>query len=175
MAPSHLISQEVLYSWCIGGEESVLHSQNSIRAFINTIFDFVKLMCNVGNLSVEEKIKVYEFALKLFELLYEDDDFGYDEYDVGTIYFKLAGCHALLGDIDNALSYLEKMPDHIIRFSTQSEIKLTSPMVNRLKFDPKNQTKHYTCSHIESMLSKVENDESLNCLRNDERYLAIIN
>jgi transcriptional regulator with XRE-family HTH domain len=174
MAPSYLVCQEVLYSWCIGGEEGVLHGQHSIRAFIDTIYDFVKIMCNVGNLSVEEKIKAYEFALKLFELLYEDGNFGYEEYDVGTIYFKLAGCHASLGDTDKALSYLEIMPDHIIKFSTQGEINLTSPMVNRLKFSMKNVTKHYTCSYIESMLGRVEDDKSLDCLRNDERYSAII-
>jgi hypothetical protein len=110
MAPSYRNCQEIMYSCCIGGEESIRYNQECIRDFINAIYDFVKVMCYTGGLAEEDKIKAYEFILKLFETLYEDGNYGFEEYILSTLYMKLAVCHCNQNNINQALDCLEKIP-----------------------------------------------------------------
>lgn len=168
MAPTYDCCRELLYGCCIGGEESVLYNQSNIRDFIIAIFDFVKLICVTGNLPETDKIKAYEFALKLFDTLYKDGGYGYEEYAVGSIYMKIAACYSRLGNVNEALSYLEKMPEHIIKFDAIREFKYTSLMVNRLtvvKCGP-----NVCCVRV---LGDIQDETVFDCLRDDERFQAI--
>lgn len=181
MAPHHQISKEMLYGFCLGGEESIKYNQKSIMDFISTIHFFIyEAMCKKGNLTTEEKIKAYEFDIKLHELLYSDGDFGLAEYSLGSIYFKLSCCESLIGNTDRALADFEKMAGHYIKFYKYSEFKHTSFMINKLTYNGYEMSKEHKMSknHLQEevtiILQDIEKESAFDCVRNDEKYIAAI-
>ena len=181
MAPHHQISQAVLYGYCLNGEESVEYNQHSIMGFIQYIHFFIyEAMCKKGNLTAEEKIKAYEFDVKLHELLYSDGDFGLAENGLGHIYFKLAYCESLVGNTDKALSNFGKMAEHYIKFYNCPEFKHTSFMINKLTCVGYEMSKEHRMSknHLQEevtiILQDIEKESAFDCIRNDEKYITAI-
>ena len=181
MAPHHQISRAVLYGYCLSGEESVEYNQRSIMDFIEYIHFFIyEAMCKKGNLTAEEKIKAYEFDIKLHELLYSNKDFGLAEYGLSCIYFKLACCELLVGNIDKALSNFGKMSEHYVNFYNCPEFKHTSFMINKLtcagyeKSKEHNMSKNHLQEEVTIILQDIEKESAFDCVRNDEKYIAAI-
>ena len=177
--PTARESMEYWYGCCLGGEESVKWNQQSIRTFTDMTGDFVNIICNTGNISAEEKIQAFKFNIGLLRLLYSDGDYGYEEYRMSRLYYKLAVCEASLDNTDTALTYLETAVEHIKKYDdcieTETEIKYTSPMVNRLTYDSKNTTKHHTCDERTMLIERIETETAFDSIRNNERYKQIIN
>ena len=175
MAPHHQVSRAMLYGYCLTGEESVEYNQRSIMDFISTIHFFIyEAMCKKGDMPVEDKIKAYEFDIKLHQLLYSGEDFGLAEYALGNIYHKLACCEAVIVNTAKSLSYLEEMAEHYIKFYTCLEFKHTSFMLNRVTCNGYKMSKNHMQEEVALIIQDIENEKELDCLRNDERYVAAI-
>jgi Predicted transcriptional regulators len=179
MLPNARESMEYWYGCCLSGEESVKWNQQSIRTFIDMTGDFVNIICNTGGLSAEEKIQAFKFNIELLQLVYSDGDYGYEEYRMSRLYYKLAVCEASLDKIDTALTYLETAADHIKKYDncieTEAEIKYTSPMVSRLTYDSKNTTKHHTCNETTMLIERIKSEPAFDSIRENERYKQITN
>jgi transcriptional regulator with XRE-family HTH domain len=176
MVPSYYRSKEILYGRCLVGEERVEYRQRCIASFIREIYTaFISGLydndtCNniPGGVA-----KTCEFALSLFQLLYPDGDYGYDEKEVAFI------CHVLVNqysgfDNDKALYYLDEMASHTVKYWTQGEFKHTSFMVNRLTHSGSgyNRSKDEIRKFVRQDIKIIEEAEYLDCIRNDERYTA---
>jgi hypothetical protein len=175
MVPSYSRSKEILYGRCLVGEERVEYRQRCIASFIREIYTtFISGLygTDTSNNIPGEVAKMCEFALSLFQLLYPDGDFGYDEQEVALI------CHVLTNqysgeDNDKALYYLDEMANHTVKYWTQGDFKHTSFMVNRLTYSvPVNRSKDSIRKYVGQTIKIIEEAEYLDCIRNDERYTA---
>jgi transcriptional regulator with XRE-family HTH domain len=176
MVPSHRNSKEILYVRCLSGEERVEYTQRCIVYFIRKIDNLINGLSGTiyksSSISGEELLKMYEFVLNLYQLLYPDGDFGDDEQSIANICHILTNLHSG-ADNDKALYYFNKMADHEVKHWTQSESKHTSFMVNRLMSSgPYDRSKNSIRKFVGQTIKIIEEAEYPDCIRNDERYTA---
>jgi transcriptional regulator with XRE-family HTH domain len=179
MVPSYGSSKEILYGFCLFGEESIKHNQQNISRFVTMIHQFfVQDISRKGGVSIEERIKSYEFSLKLYQLLYSDGDFGYWHLSIYHICFNIANFCAYLGRTDEALFYLNEMAEHLIKadefYNMDGDYKHTSFMVNRLVSPGNNMAKDSVKRNIPQELQRISETQSFDSIRNDERYIAAL-
>lgn len=182
MASSYHMSKQVLYGRCLTGEERIEYRQSNIRDFIDSIYSiFIQdLYGYKGGISDcahlgEEGgvVKMCEFALNLYQSLYPDRDFGNSEQWIAAICNVLANQYAG-DDNEKALYYLDETANHYVKYYTQGEFKHTSFMVNRLTYPGYGGSKDSMRRCVGQDIKVIEETESLNCIRNDERYAAAI-
>lgn len=174
MAPMNAVCSDILLSRILRKEEGIIHCQESLKIFWDTITNLLKNMLNNSDLNLKDRIKVLEFNLDLFQLLYEDGDLGFYEERVAEICSVLAHYYELLKDDDKALMYLTKMVEHIIKFETQEGFQHTSFMINRISYDPAAIVRGHAESYSQRKLRAVERTEAFNGYRSDKRYLEVI-
>ena len=180
MVPSYYNSREVLYGRCLTGEERVEYSQQCIVAFVREIYrsfinDLSGTIYKESSVSGKEHLKMNEFALSLFKLLYPDSDYGHDEQEIAII------CHILTNmysgeDNDKALYYLDEMANHTVKHWTQGDFKHTSFMVNRLTYSASkyNRSKDAIRKYVGQDIKIFEEADYLDSIKSDERYTAAI-
>jgi len=178
MAPSIWSSHEILYGRCLLGEERLEQRQRCIAMFIREIYktfiqDLYGTRYVCSSISGDEAVKVCEFALGLYRLLYPDDDFGEDETWIAAICNVLANQYSGI-DNDKALFYLDETANHYVRFYTQGEFRHTSFMVNRLTCPGYSGSKDLMRKLVSQDIKVIEETEDLDFIRNDERYTAAI-
>ena len=179
MAPSFCFSKEILYGHCLFGEERVEYRQSCIASFIREIYKtFIQDLYGIDNgikasISGEDSVKMCEFALNLFKLLYPDGDYGEDEEWIAAICNVLANMYS--GDNnDKALYYLDETANHYVKFYTQGEFKHTSFMVNRLTYSGYTGSKDLMQKCVLQNINIIEKVKDLEPIRSDKRYTAAI-
>ncbi|MCL2285608.1 MAG: hypothetical protein FWC32_04500, partial [Firmicutes bacterium] len=73
--------------------------------------------------SLEERISIQHKKLDIYNVLYENGDFGFFHGDVLAVHRQLSYLYSVKGDIPTALKHLELSVKHAIRFDTESNDK----------------------------------------------------
>ena len=178
MASSLINSRDALYFQCLSllpdGDEMLKEVQNNIQTFLYVGYEY--FICNLFELTdtVEDKLKISESVLTIFQSVYTDGDFGRVERFIADIYHKFARCHVYLGDTDKALSDLNEMAEHYIKYFTCDEFQHTSPMVNKVQYERFAVEKTYAQEMAADTIKEIEERKTFDLVRNDPRYIAAI-
>ena len=157
------------------GEKAVEYCQDNISILIDLIHFNVMSMVNRGALGPKDSIRAYNFAIKAYELLYEDGDFGFYECRMSEMYQLSARLYAEAGQYGEAITCLEQMATHTVKCDTQKkEFQHTSFMANRLRYSPENIFKDHTCNECSIRLSDIK-DKAYDGIREDERFREVVN
>jgi len=173
MLPDRWNSKEVLYSRILSGEEAIEHNQRAIIGYVQLVCDFAgSLWINMQKkYSKNEIIKVLEFTLNLYRLVYPDGDFK-DEIQIYYNLYNLACFNFSVGNTDKAFSYLEEMPEHFIKIYTNNNLKHTSFLVNKLTYGTYQMPKGIMLNEVNNKIKEFENQ--FGDLGNDERYITAL-
>ena len=175
MASSVWVSKEILYGRCFEGEELVKYTQENLRRLIDIIYYNCVIKAAECTESADEKIQMYEFAYKLYNLVYPNGDFGNGELNLAYICYNLACFYSSFSDTDKALSYISEMAEHFIRnFFTLKEFKHTSFMLNRLTWTGTPEVVSGNPSIYLSTVEMIENTPQFESLKDDARYAAAL-
>lgn len=105
---SMMYSREVLLTKCLTGEKLVNARKDLIRVCVNelysALFSFILRPVGEGELTSEDILYYYEKAKKLYELIYDNDDYA-DEQSHADDY-SVARALARAGDLDHAFELL---------------------------------------------------------------------
>jgi len=112
-------------------------------------------------------------AIKLYELIYENGDFGFYACRMSDIYSNLAWITAEQQSKDETLDYLANAAKYAIIFDTQEDFKHTSLLVNRLSHSSKNLSKNYMSNGSYLTLKQME-DKCYDFCRDDEVFVKLI-
>ncbi len=161
--------------YCLYGydtEEHIAFHQESIRTLTSHLWLWIRSAAT-GQQQPENKIALYRKAITLFELMFENSDFGYEHTSLAQLYENLTAVYLETGNTDAALDALEQSVRHSIAFiQTPDRFAHTSLLFDRLTFKREELSKDYTCSHAEKILHFLEQD-IYNPLRTTERFRAL--
>ena len=164
-------ADEILAS-VLPGEEGARKCQQNIMTLINLIAGNANVLIADAELKGEDVIRVGKFVLGLWELLFEDGDYGFQHGSASTWNMKLASTYAEMGKGEECLVYLEKAAYHAIVYDSQKSEAYTSFMVNRCSYDRSTIAKNYTVN--DSMLRLKEMRwKCFDFLREDARFKEI--
>jgi transcriptional regulator with XRE-family HTH domain len=172
MAPSYWITNNTLLNSVLKGDKKIEHHQNNIKMLTDLLPSEISSFVWYSGIKGDEAKRAYHTALKVYELIYEDGDFGFYACRVADIYRELAKTAAEQQNKDETLEYLTNNVKYTIISDTQGSFKHTSPLVNRLSHDNRGTTKNYMSNHSYLTLKEMEN-KCYDFCRDDERFVKL--
>jgi transcriptional regulator with XRE-family HTH domain len=112
-------SSDVVLSQIYEGNELHKHLKSNISTCSNTlVYDIKTLAHSKYDLGSHERIKLINKALGILDLIYENGDFGTENFFMFDLHYHLACNYYKANDMDNALLCLEKTAQYAIDFDT---------------------------------------------------------
>ena len=120
-APGGIVTADNLLRGIYEGEERRKHIQRMVLSDIENIQRDIMIMADsAGGLSNDEAKHAHQFAVKLFELLFENGDYGF-------YFIRVVESYAEIAIIDAKEKRLDET-----KYDTRIDGNYTSPLVNRL-------------------------------------------
>ena len=163
------------------GEEQIKQLKSNIEDFCEYITSDIKLFAgtkygyDTSEDGGKKRIKLYQKAIEIYKIIYENGDYGFYNGRMKDLYFSLAVNYTLLNDFDNALDSLEKAANYAIAFDTMPDVFTHTSIISDGKefSKAKNLAKDY--DHNESyQLHSWLSDQRYDPIRETERFKAIV-
>ena len=172
-APQMDITKDNLFPFILKGEEAVKRIQGNLCGWLDLIERQIRVMIREGNFNIKETRKARQKCLKLFELIFEDGDYGYYCTRISVIYADLASCDAMDGNADDVIKNLALSAEYAIKFMTQRGFQRTSFLVNRTSHEDGHTGYPNTTDNECKTLLKILKQPQLDFCREDERFIEI--
>jgi len=173
MAPDLVITNTLLLGHVLEGDELIDRCQHNILSLAEELAQEIFVYSWYrGGIKDDEKKRAYHTALKIYELIYEDGDFGFYACRISQIYSHLAKIAAEQQNKTETLDYLGNAVKYAIVYDTQKDFKRTSLLVNRSEHCSGNSGKNYMSNDSYLRLKETE-DKRYDFCRDDEQFKAI--
>jgi transcriptional regulator with XRE-family HTH domain len=166
-------SKEIIMPNLLEGEECVKAYQANIQHFADDISRSIIGMAYAGNFSDDEKIKAFNTAKKIFEVIYNDGNFGFYHTRLADLYKHMAKAYMGMGMEDEVISCLEKATHHSIKYDVRENGMYTAFVVNRMEDDTLCTSKTFTENDSALMINELKH-KRYTSIRDDERIKSII-
>lgn len=166
-------SRDILMPNLLKGEDRVKAYQTNIQNFADTISRSIIGIAYAGNFSDEDKIKAFNTAKKIFEVIYDDGNFGFYHTRIADLYKHMAKAHMGIGIENEAIICLEKAAYHSIKYDTRNSGAYTAFVVNKMKDDLLSTSKTFTENDSALMISELKH-KRYSSLKDNERIKSLI-
>lgn len=154
-------------------EEHIKFHQENIQELTQNLWLWIRSAV-WGQKNPEQKIVLCRKAIALYELMFENGDYGYDHCMIAQIYEHLSSSYLEAGKWDDAMEALELSADHILAYSSLPAVFYhTSVLFDRLTFSDDEVRRDSTRSGAENMLHVLEK-ELYAPIRNTERFRCLL-
>lgn len=156
------------------GEECREQRCRNIIEVTGLLANTILYLPSLGGEMPDKDIVCAEKTLALFDLIYEDGDYGIDVSTVYEAHFRLAEAYGRMRDAERCLAELSIAADWAFRTEqeTGQEIRYTSRLVRGIVY-PSGSTNRYPA--VEIMRNEMEEFGGFQFLREDERFREIQN
>lgn len=170
--PIYYVTQNQILMSILKGEEAVKHIQYNLMTLTDLIWLNLINLAREGDYTNSQKIHIYEYALKAFDLLTDGGELGFYYDRTHELYFRIAENYAEMKDIDNMLKNLEISRKHMIKSFRQTGGVYNSIFIDRYDFGESSPSyvKQITDWCIRSL-----KEETFDFCRDDERFVKFEN
>lgn len=168
-------SSDVVLTQIYEDNELHEHLKKNISSFTQSLAnDIQRLASSMYNVGSNERIILINKAIKIFDLIYENSDYGFNNFYLTFYYFDLVENYCDINDIDNALNCLEKATQYAIDFDKLMDFKQhTSLAVQGIK-KTGNLLKNISTNQCHDMLYERLPQGNFDLIKDEERYKNII-
>ena len=159
MANTYYVTSNQLMARALEGDEAVKWCQGNIQSLVEIIGHNALIMLGNGKYNHEDRIRVLEFVISLYELLYYDGNCGFYHTRLSEFYEYMAQTYLKLDDEDKMMECLEKSAEHAIKFDTQIDGMFTSLMVNKVKRSSIDAVKNHTENRSGLLLKALKKEK----------------
>ena len=169
-------SSNVVLTTIYEGDELHKQLKANISSFTQILaYNIEKLANAMYNLGSHERIKLINKAIGIFDFIYENGDYGFNNFILISYNYQLACNYHKINDIDNALNCLEKAMQHAIDFDTIIDLEHHKSLaVQGLENHPR-LVKSYCyneCYHLLHGYGLAHGE--FESIRDDERFKTVI-
>lgn len=143
MSGTFHITKENLRAAILDGEEGIQACQSYLMLLIHTAAMTATGMIAKTDLSHEETIAAYSFAIDILKRLFADGNVGFFAFDLSYYYRGMAWEYAALKSAENTLQALEESCRYAVIAAELQDMNYTAPMVNRMKYTKADTTQNY--------------------------------
>ena len=166
-------SKEIIMPNLLEGEECVKAYQANIQHFADDISRSIIGMAYAGTFSDDEKIKVFNTAKKIFEVIYNDGNFSFYHTRVADLYKHMARAYMGLGMENEVTSCLEKATYHSIKYDTRESGMYTAFVVNKMEDNLLSTSKTFTENDSALMIHELKH-KRYGSLKDNEKIKSLI-
>ena len=164
---------EDLHVHVLEGNELVEHCQNYFWKVCDQMYLYMKYLidCKDAGYTHEEKHTILKSLYDMFHIIFSNEDFGFYNDRLTRISFFMALESGKAGEFDRAIGELEKMVLYCEKFKNFTEINHSSLLVNNVKFNRKDISKHSEETLGHAYLRYLNNNDNVFAsIKNDWRY-----
>lgn len=174
MGSNLYVTSDLLLSHVLKDDELLEHRQGNIKKLTELLAQEIHYY-GVWHRFTDAGIAkhAYHMAIKVYELIYEDGDFGFYACRVSEIYNDLAKISAEQQNKTATFDYLANTTKYAIIYDTQTASKYTSPLLNRLSHSDSGVSKNYM-SNWSYLILKSTEDKCYDFCRDDEAFAKIV-
>ena len=157
-----------------GGE---LHEQlkRNIALFSRFLADAInQLASSMFGLGSQEKNNLINKAIGIFDLIYENGDYGFNNFCLSGYYNELAKNYYHAREMENALDCLEKMAQCAIDFETPKDFKNHTSLAVQGLGNTMMLLKSTPYNHCNLILHDYLTQGNFELIKDNERYKAVI-
>lgn len=163
----------LLHAYDSGSDACALQLQDMTETLTH-IFGFICIRWAARSCEGREKIRLLQKAIAVYDLVFDDGNFGFHHSDVALQYKELGDCHLSLGEPEKAIDCFEQFFTHARAYdSLPAEQPYTAALVNRLVYRKNEISKGYQGTLLAYYLPQFQH-ERYDALRTDERFRAIL-
>jgi len=135
---------------------------------------FICIRWSTWHCEPQEKIRLLQKAIAVFDLIYDDGNLGFYHNCVARLHGEMGESYLRLGELEAAIDYFEQYFAHAKAFdSLPDEQPYTAALVNRLVYRKIDTSKGYQGTMLEYYLPKFQH-EQYDPIRENERFQRII-
>jgi len=152
------------------GAELKAHLQNFL---LSLIISFTNVMANLRRCDYdnEQTIKIYDKAIQIIKLFFEDGDYGARHLYLSNWYSTIAAAYARMNDTDAVIENFSAAAEHAIACDLLEEnVPHTSMLFNTQKIHGYGKT--YMSNESQNLLKGMA-AEHFNFCRDDERFIKL--
>lgn len=171
-------SRESILKNFLKGEELISFLQNSVFSeamlFFYTLLALSDMGCeNNPELTWEQRIKIQQKAISVYEIIFEDGDYNFCACDLMGAYQRIATMALRANNPELALESLEKAADFALYFDALPEVKpYTSLLVNKLEYRLKDVITNRKTTLCKELLGNMD-WEGYDKVRQEPRFIAV--
>lgn len=153
--PSMWSSKEKLMDFALRDDELVKHLQENI---VRGIEWFNQTIIRLSGEGVDgEKSKILLKFVKIIEIIFENNDYGFYNERLSYIYLHCALDSAMVKKIEETLNYLRLAKEHALVYDEiKDPIHYTSFLINKMIFDPNKSLRSSNKSCLDIVLKYTE-------------------
>jgi Predicted transcriptional regulators len=153
-------------------DEHIIFHQKNVEYLVESLWIEIR-SCSWGQKDIDEKIRLLKKGISLYELIYDDKNYGFYSGDLSAMYLAIAENYLIKGDNETALDNLANSVEHCIALDNiPTGYKHKSILVNKIVFKKENTSKGYEGTAASFMLHKLQN-KTFDSIRDTERFKVI--
>lgn len=156
MGGSIYVTQDELMAKVTKGEEGLVLCQQYIKNMVHNTAMIATSSIEKVAMSPEERIAAHRFAINLYMLLFSDGNVGFYAGELSWNYMQIAAILAETQTVEGVLESLKKAAEYAVVTADNSPKPYTSPLVNRLKYNPNQTVKNYRGNACNLRLKECE-------------------
>lgn len=160
------------------GEKRKRFLQDSVLGLADVMYHTIIPLSDLNykddDLTTEDRIEMIGKCIKIFETIFENEDYLFYSVRMSDMYRYTAAMDMLIGRHEEALSHLEAAAKYAVMNDTLPEKgTYTYLLINGLEFDITDTAKNYTFTKCDELYKKLQWDR-YDAIRSDKRFADIL-
>ncbi|MGN0113867.1 MAG: helix-turn-helix domain-containing protein [Acutalibacteraceae bacterium] len=171
--------------YILSGEESVDNDMDLLNTHLQIVILYMEHLADINYVNEKtpyefwQRVDILKKIAELIKLFFENGDYGFFNVRLSNAYRQIAACYANCKMADETLEYLELAVECSEKFeqlyNSGEKFKHTSLLFKDFEYAPSEWTRGDDCSHTDVIYQKLTTQERYDFLRDDERFVALIN
>ncbi len=125
--------------------------------------------------SNQESIRIYKKAVDFIKLIYDEEDYGFSNYNLSEAYLAIASLYCLEKDYEDCAKYLDICLAHAKMYDELPEKTVhTSYLVRNQEFEKSKVYSGYECNDVKHQLGYVHEGKCFDTIRDEQWFRDII-
>lgn len=169
--PSIWFGKESTNIGILEGQDKIDFIQCSLDAVLHLVHRLLYVYAEKTDLTAENRIKILEKIPRIFEIVFEDGDYGFYNLFLSRVYVEIAKLCA--DDMDKSIESLKRAAKFAQNYDTLTAEEHSSLLFRNQRIVPEEFTKAHNDTQCERILKELYSD-SFHCLRDISAFKTIV-
>ncbi len=174
LLPSALQREELEQLYPRGSEKWWKQVRENVYGMVEDLYIKIR-NCAYYAPSNQESIRIHQKSVDLIKLIYDEEDYGFDHYELSEAYFSIASRYCREGDYKNCAKYLDLCLTHAKAYDELPKQTVhTSYLVKGYTFDTSNVSSGFESNEVKRQLDSIGEVESFAGIRGAQWFKRIV-
>ena len=174
LLPHELQVGEMMELYGRGSDKWWKYAREDIYSISEDFYVKIRNCANYAQ-SSQESIRIYKKAVDFINLIYDEGDYGFSNYNLSEAYLAMASLYCRECNYENCAKYLELCLAHAKAYDELPEKTVhTSYLVKNYEFERSHIYSGYECNYVMHQFGSIQKSKHFDIIRNEQWFKDII-